>query len=107
MLLDAGDQVLGELDELLVAQEPPVDELANLFGGDPGVLLDLVQHLEGDFTASGSSRHDQLASGSGPRRRRIPARKSDFPRAGRPRPCETGQTVSMPRSGRPALRLLK
>ena len=30
--------------------------------GIPGVLLDLVQDLEGDFTASGSSRHDQVAS---------------------------------------------
>jgi hypothetical protein len=42
MLLDARDQPLGELAELAIAQEPTLDEEADLFGGGPGVLLNLV-----------------------------------------------------------------
>ena len=62
MLLDAVDQPLRKLAELAILQKAPLDETANLIGGHPGILLDLVQDLEGDLTASGSSRHDQVAS---------------------------------------------
>jgi hypothetical protein len=46
----------------VVFQEPPLDETANLIGRYRGILLDLVQDLESDFAASGTSRHDQVAS---------------------------------------------
>ena len=58
MFPDPGDQARGEFDELRLAQGPTVDELVDLGDGHAGVLLDLVQHLEGDFAASGASRHD-------------------------------------------------
>ena len=44
------------------SKEPPLDEAANLVVGYTGILFDLVQDLESDLTASGSSRHDQVAS---------------------------------------------
>ena len=110
VLPDAGDQVLGELDELVVAQEPPVDELADLGDGHAGVLLDLVEHLEGDFTASGASRHDQRASDSTPRRRlepeQPPARLTAFfplPPGLRPRCAELGPCAGS-RSVHPSIR---
>src|SRR5262249_57862369 len=53
VLLDPGDQSLGELAELAIAQEPALDEPADFLEGNPGILLDLVEDLEGDFTASG------------------------------------------------------
>ena len=62
VLLHAGDQPFGELAELAIAQQPALDELADLLGSNPRVLLHLVENLKGDFTASGSSRHDRIIS---------------------------------------------
>jgi hypothetical protein len=62
MFFDAVDQPMSKLAEFVVFQEPPLDETANLIGRYRGILLDLVQDLESDFAASGTSRHDQVAS---------------------------------------------
>ena len=57
----------------------------------PGILLDLVQDLEGDFTASGSSRHDQVASLPRGMRQRLEQRMIQLP-----------STAPMIRQGRPS-----
>ena len=61
MFLHPGRQCLGEFAELTIAEEPAFNEPVNLVRRDSWVLLDLIQDLKGDFTASGSSRHDRLA----------------------------------------------
>ena len=45
--------------------------------GHAGVLLHLVQDLEGDFTASGSSRHDQVALPRCAMRQRLNCRRKN------------------------------
>ena len=61
MLLDAGRERLSKLAELSVCQKPALDESADLLQSDSRILLDLVQDLKCDFTASRSSRHHQVA----------------------------------------------
>src|SRR5262249_62229511 len=60
--LHPGDDPLRKIAELATLQHPPLNEPVNLLRRDPGVLLDLIQDLKGDFTASGSSRHDRMLS---------------------------------------------
>jgi hypothetical protein len=62
MLADPAYQPLSELAEFVVLQKPALNESANLVGGCAGILFDLVQDLERDFTAAGSSRHIQVIS---------------------------------------------
>jgi hypothetical protein len=83
MVLDAVDQSFRKLAELAILQKAPFDETPNLDGGHPGILLDLVQDLEGNLTASGSSRHDQVASSRG--HTAIASNADDTPKRAKPK----------------------
>ena len=80
MFLDPGCQQLGELAELAILQKPALDEPENLFRERFPGSADLVQDLKGDFTASGSSRHDQITLPQRDMRQRLPPRVFQVPR---------------------------
>ena len=63
--LHAGDEAAGEVAELRLL-EPPVEEPVDVRLGEPGILLDLVEHLQGDLTPAGPALNSTCSTCSTP-----------------------------------------